>query len=890
MIPLFRLARRPKADAALVREELALHLELRTEELVAEGWERGAAREEARRLFGNPVAVGQECLTIDQRSILSMQRTDHVDQIRQDLSFALRSFGRRPLFTVLAVAILAVGIGATTAVFSLVQGVLLRPLPYHEPDRVLALRGRHSDGFMDVSERERVRYRAETSIFSSVGTWAYGPATVVGADQPEQLRAAAIDAGVLPTLGVRPVIGRAFTIAEDSPGGANVVILGHGYWNSRWAADSGILGRSITVDDQPRVVVGVLPAGFKLPTDFIGPAADLYVPLALASTPDPRNFHFLDAVVRIAPGASRTQVEARLAIVSRELSADIKTLPPTFAAAVEPVTDQVLGAARPAVSMLLAAVVLLLALASANVAGLLLANAETRRREFAVRAAVGAGAERLVRQVVTESLALGAVGGIAGVFVATLMLNGLLALSPPGVPRADTVRIDAAAVVVALAMTILTALGAGLIPALQVRRHSATGGLAGAGRGGIATREWHRARKGLVLAEVGMAVTIAVAAGLVGRSWLALLATNPGFAVEDRLTFQLSLPEARYGGREPRWRYYRDVIDRLGELPGARAVGAITALPMEDRAGDWGFLIEGRPPVPEGERRPFADRLMATPGYFEAMGIPIKEGRSFQPDDDATHPAVVILNEFVARKYWPNGGALGARLRLSSNVDSAWRTVVAIVGDVKSRGLEEATRSEFYFPHAQTPTLATASAAATMSVVIRTGHDPAQMAAPAERIVRSVDPGVPISRLQSMERVLDTTLSVRRFQLLVLGFFALSALALVAMGVYGVVAYLVQQRAPEFGVRLALGADRRRILTMVLSDGVRMAAGGVVLGLIGAMAVGRVLAGMLYRARAFDPLVMAGVSSVVVGVVLLASLVPATRAAGTSPGATLKSD
>jgi predicted permease len=886
---LFRLALPARANPSEVGDELALHIELRAAELVAQGWEPAAAEREARRLFGDHQAVGEQCLTIDQRRARTVRTADRFDEIRQDVGFAIRSFRRRPLFTALAIGILAVGIGATTAVFSLVNAILLRPLPYRDPAGLVFVHGRSGDGRMGVSEKEHERYRAEPRLFASVGAWTYGTATVTGTGEPERLRAAYADADLLPTLGIRPRLGRGFTAEEDRPGSDQVVLLGHGYWQSRWSSNPGIVGQPIIVNGQSRVVVGVLPAGVKLPTDYAGPSADLILPLALDPTPDPRNLHYLDLVARIAPVPAAT-LAAGLDAVAQELVAAIPQLPRQFRIATVPLTEFVLGGARPAVVMLSVAVVVLLVLACANVAGMLLANAETRHREFSVRSALGAGGGRLVRQVIVETLVLSLFGGTAGLIGSGFALRGILALSPPNLPRADSVRIDAIVVAVAVAVTLAAALGAGLMPALRLRRRSVAGALNRETRGGTAGRERHRARKSLVLTEVALAVAIATAAGLVGKSWFAILSTDPGFPIGDKLTFQLSLPGEQYASRGARWRFYREATAAVAQIPGADAVGAISSLPLGDQTGDWGFRIEGRPEAGPNERNPYADRLIATDGYFEAMGVPIVAGRTFQATDDTTHPPVVILSESVANRYWPNGNALGSRIRLSSDVDPVWRTVIGIASDVRSRGLEQQPRSEFYFPHAQTPASPNANAASTMSIVVRTTGDPASLAGAVRQVIRRLDPGIPVSRVQTMERVLDATLSVRRFQLILLGFFAASALVLVAMGVYGVVAFLVQQRGREFGVRLALGADRRRILGLVLGDGVRLAAGGVAVGLVGATVAGRLLSSLLYQAKPFDPAVFLGVATVVLLVVLAASWVPAARAAETSPGASLQSE
>jgi len=887
---LLRLEPRAGSLAGLVDEEIALHLELRAAELMAEGWSEPAARAEAARLFGDLAAHQRDCVSIDHHRLTAMRQSDAFDAVRQDVTFAFRTFRRRPLFTLAAVMILALGIGANTAVFSIVQGVLLRGLPFKDPARLVMLRNGDSRGEFEVSPLERARYREETSLFSRVGTWYFDVVTLGGPGDNERVRVMVADADALPTAGIAPVMGRSFAPEENRPGAGNVVVVSHSYWRSRLAGRSDVLGRKLLVDGSPATIIGVLPAAARLPGDFTGPRAELVVPLPLDPVPDPRNFHFLYAMARLAPGIKLPQVNARLAAVGRELVATVPPLPDDFTVRASPVEREVLGQFRPAVLMLLWAVGLLLLLACANVAGLLLAQAESRRREFAVRAALGAAPARLARQVVTESLILGGSGGALGALLGFGALRVLLALSPPGLPRVDEVSLNPSVLLFALFASLVTALLFGLAPAFAVRRRDADPVLRTEGRGATTGRERHLVRRGLVLAEITLAVTLACGAGLVVRTWLNVVRTDPGFVPDGLLTFQLSLAGEQYAAREPRWRYYQSVSAELAAIPGVRAAGGVSALPLADAAGDWGFRIEGRPQLRDGERNPFADRIVVTPGYFEAMQVPLKQGRLIAPDDDALHEPVVLLNERTARRYWPDGNALGSRIRLSSNVDTVWRRVVGIVGDVRSRGLEVEPRQEFYFPHAQYPANPASNAMATMSFVVQSARNPEAITGPAREALRRLDPGIPLSQVRTMGGVLDTTLSVRRLQLLLLSFFAASGLLLVAAGVYGVVAFLVGERSREFGVRLALGADRAGILGLVLQDGLRLAIAGAAAGVLGAALLGRLLQGTLFGVNPFDPLVLGMVPLLVLAVVILAALGPALRATRTDPGTTLRSE
>ena len=888
----FRRRFRPPPDAGRVPgdvdEELRLHVDLRAAELEAEGLPADEARKEAERLFGDPTAHREQVIAIDRHRVRTERRSDWLDALRQDVAFALRAFARRPLLAAVATAVLALGIGSNSAVFSLLNAVLLRPLPFQEPGRLLTLRGADPEGDFGVSERERLRYREENAIFAGVGSWTWGTATIAWTDGADRLAAAYVDADVLPVAGIQPVLGRGFSPDEDVPGADVVVVLSHAIWQTRFGGDPGALGQTLSVGGQPRTIIGVLPPEARLPGDFAGPPVGVYLPLAPPSFPDPRNIHYLETIARLAPGVTRAAAERRLEVVARDLSAEIETLPAGFRISTRTVEEAVLGESRPAVLLLVAACGLLLLLVCVNIAGLLLAQADTRRQEFAMRTALGATGGRLVRQLVTESLVLGAAGGVVGLVLGNFALNGLLAASPPGLPRAETASLDPIVVLFTLGAALLTALAVGLIPAMTLRRRDPQSVLRGGGRGATTGRDRHLVRRGLVLGEVLLAVAIAIGAGLIVRSWLNVVRTDPGFGIENRLTFQLSLPAVNYPTREARWRFYREAMQGLRTVPGAVDVGAVSALPLAQEAGDWGFLIEGRPPVPEGQRNPFADRVIVTPGYFEAMGLTLREGRTFEVTDDTAHAGVVILNEAVAQRYWPEGGALGARLRISSDVDPVWRTVVGIVADARTRSLEQEPRPEFYFPHAQWPGSADATAFGTMSVVARTGGDPEILAEPMRRIISAIDPGVPLSQVRSMSGVLDSTLAVRRFQVMLLAFFATTALLLVAIGVYGVVAFLAAQRTREFGVRMALGASRAQIRRLVVRDAVALGGAGVVLGVLGALAAGRLLQGLLYGVASRDPGTMALVPVLVLGVVVAAALGPAMRAARTDPGAVLR--
>ncbi|MGE0552326.1 MAG: ADOP family duplicated permease [Gemmatimonadales bacterium] len=879
---------RPEPSRRDVDDELALHLELRTAELIEEGLSPDEARAEALRLFGDPASRGAEVHRIDRREAWRRRWRGIGADWLGDLRHAGRAVARRPLFAAAAVAILTVGIGANTAVFSLVNAVLLDPLPYAEPDRLLSLSSADAEGTFQVSEQERLRYRSERQIFSGVGTWTFGPATIQGDGEPERIEAAYLDAATFAVAGLELVAGRPFTEAEDAPGADLVVVVTEGYARRRLGGVPSAVGRELLIGGRPLEVVGVLAGEVRLPGDFAGPPSEVYLPLGLdPASPDPRNIHYLAALARLAPGVDRAAAVARLGIVARELEQSIAALPDEFRIEAIPVREEVLGPFRTGAVLLLAAVALLLLLACTNIAGLLLAHTEARHQEYAVRAALGAGAGRLARHVLAESTVIAALGGLGGLALGYLALRGLVAASPPSLPRIGAVGMDWRVVLFGMAATGLAATLAGSIPALRLRHRELASVLRSDGRGLTGGRVRHRVRRMLVMGEVALAISIAAGAGLVLMSWRNVTSVSPGFEIGGALTAQLSLPAASYPDRETRWRYYRDLLARLDQASEVEAAGVVSALPLDSPAGDWGFLIEGRPPVPDGERKPFADRYIVSAGYFEAMRVPLLEGRTLSPTDDAEHPPVVLLNRAVADRYWPNGGALGARIRLSTDLDPVWREVVGIVGNVRSRGLEQELRPEFYFPHAQFPASTGGNAVGTMSLVVRSGGDPSALAGTVRAAVRELDPTIPVSRVQTMSSVLESTLSVRRFQALLLGFFAVAGLGLVAIGVYGVIAFLVEERRTEFGLRMALGSNRADVLRLVLADGARLGLPGIALGLLGAVTVGRLLRSTLYGVDALEPWVLVGVAGLVLAVIVGASLTPAIRAARTDPGAAL---
>ncbi len=814
-----------------------------------------------------------------------------MNDLIHDLRYALRQLRREPGFTAVAVLTLALGIGATTAIFSVVHGILIRPLPYPEPDRVVSVWNTYEEGRLTLSEREFVAYRAVDDVFEGVGTYQFGSVNLTGGEgEAERVRSASVTYDLLPLLGVSPLLGRHAAPEAESPGGPSVVVLAEGLWRRRYGGDPEILGRMIQVDGAPSTVIGVLPERFRLPLDYGGPSARAYFPAPVPIEPDPRNIHFLNGLARlrgdVEPARARAAVAAAAARVKEELG---DRLPEAFSATVVPAREEVVGDVRTSVLLLLGAVGLLLLIACANVANLFLARGDARERELAVRRALGADRPRLVRQLLTESLVLAALGGGLGALLALWGTPVLRTLAPPGIPRLDEVGADLAVLGFALAATLATGLLFGVLPSLRAARRDPRGVLGRGGRGSAGDRAGRRLRRGLVVAEIGLATTLAVAAGLLARSFLELRGEEAGFRAERVLAFQVEPPAADYPDVDAVRAFYDRLLEALASAPGIASAGATTNLPLASDPGDWGVRIRGRGPEGLGERGPAPDWHVATPGYFGSLGIPVLSGRGFDRRDRADGRQVVVISRAFADRWWPDGEALGAQLRMTTDIDTIWRTVVGIVGDVRQRGLDAAPRPAMYLPHAQFPNSSPATVR-SLDVVVRTTGNPAAAADVVRREVRALDRNVPVAALRTMEEVRSAATAEARFRGALFGSFAGLALLLVVVGTYGVTAYLVGRRRREMGIRLALGSTPGGLRRLVLREGLRLGGAGALLGIASAAAVSRALGGLLYGVSPTDPVTFLAVPTLLAGVAVLATLVPARRAARTEPMAILREE
>ncbi len=798
----------------------------------------------------------------------------------------LRGVLRSPAFLLVAVASLAVGVGASAVIFSVVDAVLLRPLPYPDAGRVVRV-WNHWSGSpkASVSPAEYYDYRDHLHVFEAFGVYTVDSSSLTGGGEPERVRTAYVSSGLLPALGARPAAGRTFTEGEELPGNA-VAMMSEGLWRRRFGGARDILGRRITVDGEARTVVGVLPAGFEMPEDFAaGEATEVYLPLGLDRSMVPnRGSHFLGAVGRLAPGVSVERARMAVGAEAAKWAVDYPDAYPAemrIGATVLPIADDLLGPARPVLLVLFGAAAVVLLIACANVTNLMLARLEGRQKEMAMRAALGAGRARLVRQLVEESVQVALLGGVGAALLAFWVGRGLVALRPADLPRVGDVRVDAWTLAFVVAASVLAGLVCAAIPAAQLARSDLQSSLREAGRGSTSGVR-RRARRALIVAEITVAVVLLAGAGLMTRSFLKLMRVDPGFRPEHVLTTEITLPSASYAQDARIRAFYRQLAGRLAAVPGVTAAGAVSNLPLATKLGDLNFRIEGRP-VPEGEVSPRADWQVVTPEYFRAMGMRLVKGRAILDRDDEHAPGVVVISESLARTYWPDSNPIGTRFLLGGGAGPGWVTVVGIVADVRHDALDVAPNPQMYLPHAQFHFWSDGPAVASMDVTVRTAADRTAVAGAVRAEVRALDPELPVGAFRTMEQVVSASVSRPRVTLALLLAFSAVALLLSAIGVFAVLAYMVGRRTKEIGVRMALGARGGAVAAMVVREGMALVAAGLALGVALALGLTRLLASQLYEVQPRDPITLTAVVIVLGGVALIACWVPALRATRVDP-------
>jgi putative ABC transport system permease protein len=800
-----------------------------------------------------------------------------MDTLLQDLRYAARTLVERPGFAVVSALTIALGVGGTTAMFGVVDAVLLRPLPYAEPDRLVMLWTRTPGGPQAAASwPEFVDWREQNHSFADMAVWRGQSVNLTGGAEPERVVGAFVNDRFFPLLGARPALGRTFTAEETEPATARpVAVLGHGLWQRRFGSDPGILGRSLVLNGVSHTVVGVLGPEFDggdAPASGWFMGCDVFLPISYFPNKNglARGETEILVLGRLRPGVDKGQARTDMSLVARRLE---QAYPDTHAGRgveIVPLHEQIVGSFKPALLVLLGAVGLVLLIACANVANLLLARTSRRRRELAVRAALGAGRTRLLRQLLTESAVLALLGGALGLLVGHWGLALLMSLAPAGV-LPSSLTFDGRVMAFALVLTAATGLCFGLVPAVQASRADLDGILKEAGRGGSGSAG-HRFRDALVVAEVTLALVLLVGAGLLLRSAVALQRAELGFRPDHVLTAEFRLPAAKYS--EPRViaAFFRQALERLRAVPGIQSAALVRAVPFSGNGGSTTFLVEGQPEPPKG-REPAAQLNIVSPDYFRTMGIRQLAGRDFDEHDTADAPTVAVVNDTMARQLWPGMDPIGRRLRLR---EAGWATVVGVVGDVRHSGPSEPPPPQIYTTHEQ-------DARIFACVVARTAGDPTAMAAPMRAALWSVDKDQPVWKVRAMEQLVTGSRGTARAMSLLVGVFAAVALALAGVGIYGVMAYAVSQRTREIGIRMALGAASGRVLRLVVGRALLLTSLAIVLGAVGAAALARLLGTLLFGVGPADPVTFVAAAVALASVGTLAAYLPARRAARIDP-------
>jgi predicted permease len=812
------------------------------------------------------------------------------ETVFQDIKFALRVFRKSPLFTAVVVLTLALGIGANTAIFSIVNAVLLRSLPFREPDRLQKVTFNNPGvGLRDVPfsvpEFEDLKTRA--GVFEDVSVVWPVSANLTGAKEPQRLELLVVSPNYFSMLGATPQIGRLFGPEDFSIGFSTAAIISDGLWRRSYGADPNVLGRNLRLDNDLYTIVGVLPPGFRHPGKTVAKDVEIWGTAGYSADPFPkpaRNVRLLpEAIARLKPGITVRQAQARLDIMASELRQEFSSDYPPLAKwsiAIQPLQQSLVGDVRPMMLVLMATVILIILIASVNIANLLLARASGRQQEIALRLTLGASRSRMVRQLLTESLMLSLLGGLAGVAAASVALGSILRFLPAGIPRLSEVRVDGVVLLFALLVSLLTGLLFGLAPALQSTRPDVFAAIREGARGSGYSAKTNRLRGTLIVSELALAVVLMIGAGLLLRSFVGLLEANPGFNPSSVAAASIWLPVPNdpkvdpYNGIAPQAAFVRETLRRMRSIPGVELAGMTSALPASGQANNTELSIEDRPVESSQDLR--AEVIRVSPGYFEVMRTPMIRGRLFAESDEDGKLPVAIIDETTARRYWGNGDPLGRRLRFAQFANVPWLSIVGVVKDVKHDGLEVDGVPHIYVSAYQRQSR-------VISIVLRTSLPPSLLEPQIRREVQSVDPSLPVFNVRSMREVMDDSLAPRRFSSTLVGAFAAVALLLASLGIYGLLAYMVGQKSREIGIRIALGAQPSDILKLVLRRGMLLSGAGIFAGLLLAAVAAPAIASLLYGVHPIDPLVFLSVPAVFLVVAFLASSIPARRALRVDP-------
>ena len=876
------LAKRQRVETELDKE-LRYHIQRQTEENIAAGMNAREAREAASRMFGGVSQIEEECR--------DMRETQYLENFLQDSRYAVRMLGKSPAFTVVIVLTLALSIGANSAIFSVINGVLLKPLPYPQAERIARVFYRSASyPKFPVNPWDFLDFRARNRSFENFAMYTHADVQLSGTgSDPVKLSAFRISSGYFRVLGVEPARGREFDFSEERPGNGNVVILSDRLWRNQFGAAADILGRRVLLDSQPYTVVGVMLSGVDHPGNSYnsvayGDTVDAWMPFTFDGNPNNRGSHYVEGIGRLKPGVTAEQAAADFNGIMSELASQHEG-DKGWTIYIVPLFQEIVGPVHKMLLVLLGAVGLVLLIACVNAANLLLARAAARQKEIALRAALGAGRGRLVRQMLAESLLIALLGGALGALLAIVGVRVLVSFLPPGFPRTDAIHVNGFVFAFTAVVAVATGLFFGLVPAVQASRTDPQQGLHEGGRGSRGSGRQTRLRAVLVVGEVALACLLLVGAGVMLRSFVNLLRLDPGFRPEHVLTAEIALPKANYKTTDSIASFYQRLLTNLSTLPGVHAVGAGTDLPWtgyDENMG--GFTIEGKTPPPHEEFH--ARYHTASPDYFRAVGTPLVHGRFFNDRDTKDTPRVLLINGVMARRYWPGEDAVGKRITFDDKPkESDWFRVVGVVGDVKDTPESAGAEPAFWWPVLQQPFQFT-----NMTIVLRADAASLLLTEALRSKVRELDPSLAVAHVRLLDRVLEEQLSTPRFALFLIGLFAALALLLAAIGIYGVISYSVSQRMHEFGMRVALGASPWNLIKMVMKQSVSLTVIGVAIGLGCALAFAGVLDSLLYGVNARDPLTLIGVGAMAAATAMLASLPSARRATGADPMTSLRAE
>jgi putative ABC transport system permease protein len=810
-----------------------------------------------------------------------------MDNLIQDIRYAARVLAKSPGFTIIAIITLALGVGANTAIFSVVNTVLLRPLPYNEPDRLVTVWESSKPRNLEHSQASPVTFtewREQTHLFESIAGWWYPQINLTGGDgEPERVRTIDTTYAFFDVLRAQPLLGRTFLAGEDRPGGERIAVIGYGLWQRRFGSDPNVIGQAVTLDGGRYTIIGVMPQGFKYPEE-----TEVWRPLGWDPARHSRNARFFEVVARLKEGVSPEQAQSEMSALAGRIAQEHPQSNSDWDVSIISLHDQIVGNYQTSLWIMLGAVGFVLLIACANVANLLLARAEAREKEVCIRLALGAGRLRLIRQFLVESALLSLAGSAVGLALAYFGGNLLMQYNPVKVPNLNDVTINGRVLLFTLGVAMITGLVFGLVPALHASRTDLNRTLKEGGRDSKASSGGRRIRSTLVVAEIAIALVLLVGAGLMLRSFFRLQEIDTGFNSESVLTFNLQLPFASYQDWRKVPEFYTQLLDRIEALPGVKSADATGFLPLQS---GWrmNFNVVGRQPSAADEELR-VQYHQVSPGYFQTLGIPLISGREFQREEDATRPGVAIISQALARSLFPDEDPIGKRVsNISRGIGPLARylpqvneaEIIGIVGDVKNNGIKSATEMAIYFPQSQ-------FAYRSMNVVVRTQSNPMSIVGAVRNAVWSLDSNMPISNMKTMEQTLSDSIAPQRFTLTLLGLFAALSLALAGVGIYGVMSYTTAQRTREVGVRMALGASRSDITSLVMKQVVTLAATGVAIGLAGAFGLTRLMATLIFGVSATDPLAFTAVSMLLAGVALLAGYIPAYRATKVDPMTALR--